>query len=287
MPLAKKMPSLRLFGLALCASLLVPQYCLAQTASGTPDAPLGTPRNPKTIKPDPRVQQRSYRFAPTGEELPYTVFVSSKVRPRVPAPLIVALHGRGGDSNFIVRDRLIDFAEQEGYIVVGPMGYNVVGFYGAPPVPREGQTIEPANVSELSEQDVMNVLSIALAEFDVDPHRVYLLGHSMGGAGVLYLGQKYPELWAGLAAIAPAAFRLEPDREAILGRIEAAHLPLIVTQGDRDRSVPVASTRAWAEAMGKLRSAHDYIEMPDHDHGTVIPDSMPAIFSFFASNTRK
>ena len=268
--------------MAVCLATLSHQPLLAQSPDSQADAPLGTVANPKRIAPDPRVQQRTYRFEPTGEELPYTVFVSSKVRRGQPAPLIVALHGRGGDSNFIVRDRLVDFADQEGYIVVGPMGYNVVGFYGAPPVPREGQTIEPENVAELSELDVLNVLSIALNEYEIDPKRIFLLGHSMGGAGVLFLGQKYPERWAGLAAIAPAAFGLEPDRQRILSRISEARVPLIVTQGDKDRSVPVASTRAWALAMDQLPSAHRYIEMPEHDHATVIPDSMPAIFEFFA-----
>jgi predicted peptidase len=260
---------------------------LAQQSSPPANAPIGTVANPKRIAPDPRVQQRTYRFAPTGEELPYTVFVSSRVRSNRPAPLIVALHGRGGDSNFIVRDRLVDFAEQGGYIVVGPMGYNVVGFYGAPPIPREGQAILPSNVSELSEEDVMNVLALARAEFNVDPDRIYLLGHSMGGAGVLYLGPKYSDRWAGLAAIAPAAFSLELKRQDIISRIRRARLPVMITQGDDDRSVPVERTRAWARAMNKVGSNFQYIEMAHHDHATVIPDSMPAIFQFFNSRQRR
>jgi len=48
-----------------------------------------------------------------------------------PAPLIVALHGFGGDSNIIVRDRLVDLGEEGGHVVVGPMGYNVSGWYGS------------------------------------------------------------------------------------------------------------------------------------------------------------
>jgi predicted peptidase len=40
---------------------------------------------------DPRVQQRTYVFAETGEKLPYAVFVSSKVSKDKKNPLIVAL----------------------------------------------------------------------------------------------------------------------------------------------------------------------------------------------------
>src|SRR5574339_250114 len=107
---------------ALCVAFTVPQVLAAQPSGNGPPATNGPPRIPQRA-PDPRVQQRTYTL-PTGEEMKYTLFVSSKVKPGEPAPLIVALHGYGGDSNFIVRDRLVDLAEAGGYVVVGPMGYN-------------------------------------------------------------------------------------------------------------------------------------------------------------------
>src|SRR5205823_11075529 len=64
----------------------------------------------------------------------------------------------------------------------------------------------PPNLAELSEKDVLNVLALVRKEFTIDDKRIYLMGHSMGGAGAWHLGTKYPNLWAGLAPIAPAAF---------------------------------------------------------------------------------
>jgi hypothetical protein len=81
---------------------------------------------------DPRVQQRTYLFTDTGEQLPYAVFVSSKVSPDKKNPLIVALHGLGGDQNTMMRANALQLAEEGGYIMVGPMGYNSGGWYGAP-----------------------------------------------------------------------------------------------------------------------------------------------------------
>src|SRR5437867_2021199 len=52
---------------------------------------------------DPRVQQRTYLFPDTNEQLPYAVFVSSKVSKDKKNPLIVALHGLGGDQNTMMR----------------------------------------------------------------------------------------------------------------------------------------------------------------------------------------
>jgi predicted esterase len=238
------------------------------------------------MDPDPRVEQRTYHFADTDEDLAYTVFVSSKVKPGTPAPLIVALHGYGGDSNFIVRGRLVDLAEEGGYIVVGPMGYNATGWYGSPVIVIGGGPVDPPNLAELSEKDVMNVLAIARSEFTIDPDRTFLMGLSLGGAGTLFLGQKHADQWAAIAAIAPAAFLMQPNQKDILAPIKAADLPLMITQGDQDPVVPVASVRTWAAAMDELGLTHEYVEMPGRDHGTIIADGMPDIFRFFAAHTR-
>jgi len=269
-------------GAAACASLAVSHAGWAQP--GPPPGANGPPRLP-AISPDPRVQQKSYTFAPTGEEMKYTLYVSSKVKPDVPAPLIVALHGLGGDSNFIVRNRLVDLAEEGGYVVVGPMGYNVSGWYGSPVIALGNQQPR-ANLTELSELDVMTVLQIAKSQFNIDPSRVYLVGHSMGGAGAIFLGQKHAEQWAAIAAIAPAAFMMQRDQKDVLAPIKAAHLPVMITQGDADNVVPPVSTRTWNAALEELGMEHEYLEMAGRDHGTIIADSMPDIFRFFAAHTR-
>lgn len=244
------------------------------------------PRPPATIAPDPRVQQRSYDFKDTGEKLSYVLYVSSKVSKDKKNPLIVALHGYGGDGNFLVRDRLVDLAEEGGYIVVGPLGYNVTGWYGSPVIVIGGGPVEPPNLTELSEKDVLNVLAMMREEFRVDDDRTYLLGHSMGGAGTLFLGQKYASRWAAIAAIAPAAFRMEPNRADILGPIKKAGLPVIVVQGDQDNVVPPDNTRHWVESLKDMGLDYRYVEIPGGDHGTVIKDGMGEIFNFFAGHTR-
>jgi alpha-beta hydrolase superfamily lysophospholipase len=123
-------------------------------------------------------------------------------------------------------------------------------------------------------------------QFNVDANRIYMLGHSMGGAGTIFLGQKHADYFAAIAAIAPAAFMIQRDQEEILAPIKAAHLPIMITQGDQDPVVPVANTRTWAEAMDELGMEQEYIEMAGRDHGNIIWDGMPAILRFFAAHTR-
>jgi predicted peptidase len=266
-------------------ALLAPQTLPAQAPAADGARPAnGPPRMPQ-LKPDPRVQQKSYTL-PTGEVMKYTLYVSSKVKPGVPAPLIVALHGYGGDSNFIVRDRLVDLAEEGGYVVVGPMGYNFTGWYGSPVILIGGGPIKPSNLTQLSELDVLNVVALAQHDFDIDPNRIYLMGHSMGGAGTIFLGQKHSEIWAAAAAIAPAAFMMQPNETTLLEHFKAATLPLMLTQGSADNVVPPAGTRTWAAAMKELGVEGEYIEKTGLDHGTIIGPSMDDIFRFFAAHKR-
>jgi predicted esterase len=251
---------------------------------------------------DPRVQQRTYRFADTNEELPYALFVSSKVSPDRKAPLIVALHGLGGDHNTMVRERFraVELAEAGGYILVAPVGYNSRGWYGIPfrEFPQRGNgrgpgrgfvgstaggsaVTDPAKVRELSEKDTLNVLAMVREEFSIDENRIYLMGHSMGGAGTLHLGVKYPSQWAALAPIAPAAFGLDPGSLASI-----PDMPVILVQGDADTAVPVEMVRQWADKLKELDGPHEYHEIAGGDHGSVIADGMPEIFAFFERHSR-
>ncbi len=273
---------------------LLLSFCLAESplaiaqppANGAPNA---APTSPINRPPDPRVQQKKYHFADTNEDLSYALFVSSKVTKTKMAPLIVALHGYGGDGNSLLRGNTLDLAEQGGYIVVGPMGYNTQGWYGSPVIVARGtpgrgrgrgagadaspvqQTPEPPNLAELSEKDVMNVLAIVRNEFTVDDKRTYLMGHSMGGAGALFLGPKYVDQWAAVASMAPAAFLMQPDSLAPV----KDKMPLLLAHGDADTVVPTdvgsplgeKSDRATHEGLpiyGVARRRSRHRDHPEH-----------------------
>jgi len=286
--------------LASTTLALVLSYALLQTQAGLAQAPAaGAPKGGPAKAPDPRVQQRKYHFADTNEELPYALFVSSKVSKDKKAPLIVALHGVFGDGNSLLRGNALDLAEDGGYILVGPMGYNPQGWYGSPVIvmnggPGKGKgpgaakggpppTPEPPNLAELSEKDVMNVLAIVRKEFNVDDKRTYLMGHSMGGAGALFLGPKYVDQWAAVASMAPAAFLMQPDTLAPV----QDKMPLFLAHGDADTVVSIDVGRRWAKTATDLKMKDfKYMEIPGADHGTVITQAMPEIFKFFKERSR-
>ncbi len=262
---------------------------------------------------DPRVQMRSYAFkdGDISQNLEYALFVSSKVSKDKKAPLIVTLHGLGAGPAIMFGAKALELAEAGGYILVGPMGFNVRGWYGismkgfgpktAPPKPATSTDAaqpdasaapkpkpsmfsnanDPPNLNELSEKDVMNVLDIVRKEFNVDERRIYLMGHSMGGAGTLYLGVKYPSIWAALGPMAPAAFTLNPDSLKAI-----PNMPVVLVHGDADEVVPVANTRKWADKLKELNMTYEYDELPKISHGPIIEQGLPSVYAFFAKHSK-
>ena len=300
-------------GLAVVVQLAIGQTPFAQQGAGqgAPAAGAQQPgRGAGRGAVDSRVQQRTYTFPDTNEQMPYALFVSSRVTKDKKNPLIVSLHGLGGDQNTMVRESLrsVELAEQGGYILVAPMGYNSGGWYGIPPGPprpapanataapqggrRGGVTAggtaitDAAKVREASEKDVMTVLDMIRKEFNVDERRIYLMGHSMGGAGTYYLGSKYPQVWAALAPIAPAAMGMTNDRTRVLQAIKDGGAPMLVSMGDADEAVPVANVRTWVETMKELQMNYEYKEYPGLSHGPIMAGSMADIYAFFAKHQK-
>ena len=262
---------------------------------------------------DSRAETRTYKFKEADKDMEYCLFVSSKVSKDKKAPLIVTLHGMGAGPSIMVNKDAVDLAEKGGYILVSPMGYNEVGWYGVSmgAKPKSGKTPprktdsnqkappntkpksrgmggmfssadSPENLNELSEKDVMNVLDIVCKEFNVDENRIYLMGHSMGGAGTLHLGVKYASKWAAIAAVAPAAFGLDPN---ILAGIK--DMPVIFVHGADDEVVAVSNTHKWIDKLKELKMTYEYKELPGISHGPVITASLPYVYEFFGKHSKK
>jgi pimeloyl-ACP methyl ester carboxylesterase len=254
----------------------------------------GIPRSaqPTLTASQQRIWECTYRFAEANADMPYTLFVPSSYNPAKPTPLVVDLHGLNiTPLQQILFDGTTDFAEKYGFIVLAPMGYNVsAGWGGRAGTPIETAQLKPGgdvrySASELSELDAMTALKLIREKYSIDSDRIFLMGHSLGGAGTYYLGAKYNDIWAGLAPISGARG---------IGDAAAAEryksIPMLIMHGDKDSIVPVVTSRRAVLALQSVGAPHVYLEFPGMDHEFWIrrgADHMEKVFLFFSMLSKR
>ena len=222
--------------------------------------------------------ERHYLLAGANEIMPYRVLVPTGYHPRTATPLVIALHGLGAseDSFFDSYGRVAPkLAEQHGFLMAAPLGFRVDGFYGSRLMVGDQADAERRDYSE---RDVLEVIRRMRADYNVDPSRIYLIGHSMGAIGTWALGAKYPEMWAALAAISGVG------APATAARMKG--IPQLVVHGDKDNTVSVSGSRMMVAEMKRLGMDVTYLEVPGGTHLDVVMPNLPHVFDFLATKRR-
>ena len=248
----------------------------------------GIPRSaqPPLTTSQQRIVECSHRVAEANADISYTLFVPSTYDPQKPSALIVDLHGLNiTPLQQILFDGTTDFAERHGFIVLAPMGFNLSSWWGSRPgTPVATAAVKPGgdvrySNTELAEIDTMSLLTSIREQYAIDSDRIYLMGHSMGGAGTSYLGAKYNDIWAGLAPISGAGGIAEGSAERYRS------LPTLIMHGAKDSIVPPATSRRALAALQSVGAPCIYLEFPDKDHEFWIRRGAPQIekvFLFFS-----
>jgi dipeptidyl aminopeptidase/acylaminoacyl peptidase len=238
----------------------------------------GIPRSaqPPLTASQQRILECTYHLAEADADMPYALFIPSTYAAGKPAPLIVDLHGLNITPLMqMLFDGTTDFAERYGFIVVAPMGYSLSGWWGA----RSGRP------GELSELDAMTLLKSIRQQYAVDSDRIYLMGHSMGGAGTYHLGGKYNDIWAGIAPIS-AAGQIADAAAAERYR----NFVTLLMHGEKDSIVSVNGSRRAAALLQGAGAQFVYLEFPGKDHEFWIrrgAENMEKVFLFFATVSKR
>jgi poly(3-hydroxybutyrate) depolymerase len=235
-------------------------------------------------------QHREYTFVPTGQRMPYRIYVPTRWDGNSSLPIVLFLHGAGANESTyldIAGGLLEKLAEEHGYIVVSPFGFTPLGAYGNPlrlpavfgesktaAAQRLGVTPERRRELDLSELDVITALEIVTEEYGADRARTFLAGHSMGSGGVWHLAARYPERWR---AVAPMSGPFIDKETYPFDRIR--DLPVFMTEGTGAKP-SLEGSRALAAFMRAGRFDFEYLEV-DGDHGGMVPMVWPAIFDYF------
>ena len=214
----------------------------------------------------------AYRSTFDGKLVPYRVYVPSNYDASKKYPLVVLLHGAGGDeTNFIESYGGLwpKLAEQHGYILASVSGRG----------PVTGYSKESGG-----EQDVLDVTNLVKSRYNIDAARVYLGGHSMGGAGTWRVGLTYAERFAGLIPIAGSSAAVTTGYEAVLKA--GKPMPVMMVCGDKDALVAVAGCRTAAEKAKAMSAPLKYAEYAGADHLSVAVVSVPDIFDWLDAQTK-
>ncbi|RKY74594.1 MAG: hypothetical protein DRQ14_01440 [Candidatus Latescibacterota bacterium] len=185
--------------------------------------------------------------------------------------LILALHGASVPSGWV----LGCYDPKPWAFVVGPTNRRPYGF----------------DWQDWGRIDPLEVLDEMKRRYRIDPDRVYLTGHSMGGHGTWHVGLHHPDLFA---AIAPSAGwtsfniyvpffmrksyiyahpKLRSIRDMVIreDRAEvfvenALNLPVFVLHGGKDEEVPPIHARMMVKRLKQLGYEVTYREVPGKKH---------------------
>lgn len=197
-----------------------------------------------------------------GRLQPYAMHVPARyASSRTKWPLIVYLHGFANsyDEAFYEPVGLVDEADKQGYLLAAPLERGDY-FY-----------------KDQGDMDVMEVLRDVERHYRVDPSRIYLMGHSMGGYGTNNVGTHHPDLFA---AIAPAE---GTDSIDLYGNLR--NVPWFETSSEEDLDTAAQSAK---QMYGDLSNAGYeatllVYDMKIHEYSSIY-DNLPQLFRFFGAH---
>lgn len=149
-------------------------------------------------------------------QLKRIAFMSTpKNKPSGKLPLLITLHGAGGKKMSLTR-QLVRSAEVKGLALAELAGKDLI-------------LLEPNSADSWNPDSLDRMLDYVLDTYDeIDKNRVYVAGHSMGGAGTWNWIRQSPERFA---AAAPCGFSSATDSEGIEKLTE---LPIWAMVGGED-----------------------------------------------------
>ncbi|PJZ46564.1 alpha/beta hydrolase family esterase [Leptospira brenneri] len=165
-----------------------------------------------------------------------------------PIRLLVALHGRFGSGNSMIKQTKLDLlADRKGFIVVFPDGYKRSWADGRGNTPADENKINDITFIEL-------LVKRLIAEGSVNPKEIFLVGHSNGGFMAQRLAVEKPELWKGVLSVAAQVSVFTLKRKLTL---KSNPVSVGIMAGTEDPIVPFSG--GYVRDGGEILSVEDSI----------------------------
>ncbi|MBI5490098.1 MAG: prolyl oligopeptidase family serine peptidase [Deltaproteobacteria bacterium] len=233
------------------------------------------------------VRRRTFVSPDDGSVQYYGVLPPSSYDPSSDYALVLSTHGAGVEAS----GQAAAYSARDWNFVVAPTNRRPFGF----------------DWEEWGRANALFALDDAMAAFPIDPTRVYLTGHSMGGHGAWHLGVTTP---GRFATVGPSAgwssfysytgatrptgsigrARAHSDTNVYLGNL--ARRGVYIIHGSADDNVPVREGRDMYAAVQEVTTDVVYHEEPGAGHwwdGDAAPGAdcvdWPPLFEFMRTHT--
>lgn len=185
---------------------------------------------------------------------PVRIFIPRGLAEGKPVPVVVGLHGAGGNENLFFEGygagRAVAECRQRGWVFVATR--SGLNFTGAPPV-----------------SEILDGLG---KRFPLDAKRTFLVGHSMGAGQVASLAGKNPDRFAAIACLGGGGI--------VRDAAPFARLPVFVAAGEKDFGLTPAKDLHKALAAGGAKNA-TFKQYPGLEHLLIVREALPDVFAAF------
>ena len=209
-----------------------------------------------------------------GERMPYRLFTPARLEPGRTYPLVVFLHGASGSGTDNVKQleggnlygSLVwalpeNQARHPAFVLAPQSDWNwpctIFDPKNPPKIAADIKLCPPGAIG-IGARLAFEVIDSLVNSLSIDRARIYVTGHSMGGAGTWHMIAQRPRLFA---AAVPVCGR---------GHQEAAPLvkdvPIWNFHGATDDVEPVSSSRLMIDALRKAGGQPRHTEYPDLGH---------------------
>jgi predicted peptidase len=233
--------------------------CVALSLAGQPAAPRAAKRAPaekntsENTRPGGVPASFHVRtFEREGRKIAYGLFIPPDPKPGEKLPLVLCLHGAGG--NTTAAKELASAERQAKYrcIIMAPGCDPRTSRWVAMPFrPVEQRSVMP---------ELLGALEAVMRELPVDPDRVYVTGQSMGGVGTWGLIAAEPNRFA---AAVPVCGAWQPEDAKKMARVL-----VWAFHGEKDPTVPVEGSRRMIAALKAAGATPRYTEYPGVGHNS-------------------
>jgi pimeloyl-ACP methyl ester carboxylesterase len=184
-------------------------------------------------------------------KITFRLFVPKQFQADQPIPLVIALHGAGGNEHLFFEGYGLGIAlkeaEKRGWAVIAPR-------------------------AEMNLAHVSGALEAAQRLLPIDPQRIYLMGHSMGGAHSFAAIAQFPDRFRAVAIFAGAGqpTQVPPD------------LSILMAVGEQELALLKSNVESAYRRLQRLNvKTLEYKKYDGCEHLMIVREAMPDAFAFF------